>query len=269
MRYGLSLPIFGPLADPSTAARLAAEAENAGWDGVFCWDHVAYGPDVGDIADPWVTMAAMACATERVRLGPMVTPLPRRRPITLARQVASLDHLSAGRLTLGVGIGGDGAGELSGTGEELDARVRGAMLDESLALLAQAWSGETVRHRGPHYVLDGLQVRPVPVQHPGPPIWVALRRGNRAPLRRAARHDGMFPIEVDTPDQLAELVAQAHAMRSPDAGQFDVAVGGRHGDHTRDPAAYADAGATWWITSFSPYDVTVGDVRDALTRLPT
>ena len=263
MQHGLSLPIFGALADPALVARLAAEAEEAGWDGVYVWDHIGYGPDVGAIADPWIMLAAIATATERVRIGPMVTPLPRRRPMVIARQVATLDHLCAGRLTLGVGIGGDGAGELSGTGEELDDRRRGAMLDESLDVLAQAWTGETVRYRGEHYVLDGIAVQPRPVQRPGPPIWVALRRGRPAPLRRAARYDGMFPIEVDTPDQLAEIVAAVRDLRGSEGrdGPYDVAT---HLDPGTDPSGWEQAGATWALTRFSPYDVTVDQVREVI-----
>lgn len=265
MHHALFLPIFDELAEPAVVARLAAEAEAAGWDGVFLWDHVAYREPVRDIADPWITLAAVACATERVRLGPMVTPLPRRRPMKLAREVATLDRLAAGRVTLGVGIGDDGAREFSGTGDEVDPRVRGQMLDEGLQVLAAAWSGEPVHHRGAHYVLDGLAVRPVPVQRPGPPVWVALRRGNQAPLRRAARHDGMFPIGIEHPDQLSEIVAEVRAMRAADAGPFDVAVGGSAGT---DPTPYEAAGATWWMTSFSPYGLTADAVRGALRDGP-
>lgn len=261
MRRALFLPIFDELAEPATVARLAAEAEEAGWDGVFVWDHIAYSPPVRAIADPLVTLAAMASATERIRLGPMVTPLPRRRPVKLAREIATLDRLSEGRVTLGVGIGGDGARELSATGEELDARIRGEMLDEGLDVLAVAWSGEEVHHHGRHYVVDGLTIRPTPMQRPGPPVWIAVRQGNRAPLRRAARHDGVFPVQIDHPDQLAEIVDAVRALRPADVGSFDVAVGGPAGS---DPAAYEAVGATWWMASFSPYDVTVDTVRGVL-----
>ncbi|HKJ57287.1 MAG TPA: LLM class flavin-dependent oxidoreductase, partial [Nitriliruptoraceae bacterium] len=95
LRHGLTLPIFGPLANPTVVAEVAAAAEQAGYDGVFVWDHVLYrrDPDGMDphgradvpVADPWVTLAAMAAATSKVALGPMVTPLPRRRPQVLAR----------------------------------------------------------------------------------------------------------------------------------------------------------------------------------------
>ncbi|MGI8613649.1 MAG: LLM class flavin-dependent oxidoreductase [Nocardioidaceae bacterium] len=265
MQYALFLPLFDALAEPTVVAALAAEAEEAGWDGVFVWDHVGYSAPVEAIADPWVTLAAMACATSRIRIGPMITPVPRRRPVKLAREVATLDRLSGGRTVLGVGIGDDGAGEFSGTGEELDPRTRGAMLDEGLTVLTAAWSGDVVHHRGRHYVLDGLAIRPTPVQQPHPPVWVGLRYGNRAPLRRAARHQGMFPIGVDSPDQLRAVVADVLALRDPAAGELDVVVGGPIGT---DPQPFAQAGATWWATRFSPYDIRADAVREVLRAGP-
>lgn len=264
MRHALFLPIFEELAEPIVVARLAAEAEAAGWDGVFVWDHLAY-RDVRDVADPWVTLAAVACATSKIRIGPMVTPLPRRRPLKLAREVATLDRLSRGRLTLGVGIAGDASRELSGTGEEVDARVRGEMLDEGLDILAQAWSGPRINHRGAHYVIDDLASGPAPTQQHGPPIWVGLRYGNQAPLRRAARHDGVFPVLVRSPDQLAEVVAGVQAVREPQAGPFDVAIGAVPGT---DPAPYEAAGATWFLTSFSPVGMAVDRARGVIADGP-
>ncbi len=264
MKYALFLPPFDELADPVLVARLATEAEDAGWDGFFVWDHIAYRVPVEAVADPWVTLAAVACATERLRIGPMVTPVPRRRPVKLAREVASLDRLSSGRLTLGVGIAGDTSNELSATGEELDAKVRGAMLDEALEVLAAAWTGQPLHHRGHHYVVDGLRLLPTPVQRPGPPIWVAVRQGNSAPLRRAARHDGVFPVQVDSPDQLAEMAARVHALRGDHPGPFDVAVGGPPGS---DPTPYEQAGATWWMSSL-PVITTADAARGALRDGP-
>ena len=132
MRSNLFVPIFDELADPASVARLSAEAEEAGWHGVFVWDHVRWREPVVEVADPWITLAAVATSTERVRLGPMVTPLARRRPVKVARETATLDRLSGGRLTLGVGLGSDRFGdEFSITGEELDDRRRAGMLDES------------------------------------------------------------------------------------------------------------------------------------------
>ena len=264
MRHALFLPIFEELAEPIAVARLAAQAEAAGWDGVFVWDHIAY-RDVVDVADPWITLAAMACATSEIRIGPMVTPLPRRRPVKLAREVATLDRLSKGRVTLGVGIAGDASRELSGTGEEVDPKVRATMLDEGLDVITQAWAGGTMSHHGAHYVVDGLSTGPAPVQTPRPPIWVGVRYGNLAPLRRAARYDGVFPVLVRSPDQLAEVVAGVEAAREPNAGPFDVAIGAVPGT---DPAPYEAAGATWFLSSFSPVGMTVAQARDALRDGP-
>ena len=164
----LWLPLFDDLADPIVAARLAGEAGEAGWHGVFVWDHVCWRAPVRQVADAWITLAAIAIATERVRLGPMVTPLARRRPVKVARETATLDRLSGGWLTFGVGLGSDRfGGELSKSGEEIDGRLRGQMPGESLEILTAAWSGQPVHHRGPHYTVDGIQFLPRPVQRPG------------------------------------------------------------------------------------------------------
>lgn len=263
MRYALFVPPFDELADPTLVTRLAAEAEQAGWDGFFVWDHVTYREPVRALADPWVTLAAVAAATSRILLGPMVTPLPRRRPVKVARETATLDRLCAGRLVLGVGIGGDRSREFSGTGEQTVDKVRGAMLDEALEVLRAAWSGQVVDHRGEHYVVDGIRFLPTPVQRPGPPVWVAMRYGNPAPLRRAARHDGVFPIEIESADQLAELAGEITQQRG-DLDGFDVVIGGPPGT---DPAPYQRAGATWWTVSF-PLETTAADVRAVLREGP-
>ena len=107
MNRGIFLAPFNELVDPRLLAELAASAEEAGWDGFFLWDHIVYRPPVRALADPWVALAAIACSTERLRLGPMVTPLARRRVQKLARETVTLDQLSRGRLTLGVGLGSD------------------------------------------------------------------------------------------------------------------------------------------------------------------
>src|SRR5215203_1024282 len=106
VRYGVSVPNFGVGVDARAITELAREAEEAGWDGFFLWDHLlAFSPGSVPVVDPWVALTAVALSTSRLRLGPMVTPLPRRRPVKLARETVSLDHLSGGRLILGVGIG--------------------------------------------------------------------------------------------------------------------------------------------------------------------
>jgi alkanesulfonate monooxygenase SsuD/methylene tetrahydromethanopterin reductase-like flavin-dependent oxidoreductase (luciferase family) len=270
VRSGLFLPIFDELADPAVVARLSAEAEEAGWHGVFVWDHVRWREPVVDVADPWITLAAIAIATEGIRLGPMVTPLARRRPVKVARETATLDRLSCGRLTLGVGLGSDQFGsEYSITGEELDDRRRARMLDESLEILAAAWSGEPVHHRGEHYTVDGMRFLPRPVQRPGVPVWVAGSYGKARPLRRAARRQGFFPFNLEHPDQLAELVADLTALRREagidPAEPYDVVVALPPGN---DPTPYAAVGATWWMIDF-PWDaVSVDRVRAAISDGP-
>ena len=266
MQSGLFLPLFDELADPAMVARLSAEAEEAGWHGVFVWDQVRWGEPVAGVADPQITLAAIATATERIRFGPMVTPLARRRPVKVARETATLDRLSGGRLTLGVGLGSDRfASEFSITGEELDDRRRARMLDESLEILTAAWSGEPVHHRGEHYTVAGMRFLPRPVQTPGVPVWVAGYYGNPRPLRRAARYQGIFPLGIDHPDQLAETVAEVTTLRKAagrDTAQpYDVVVALPPGS---DPAPYAAAGATWWLVELPQVPVSVDQVRGVI-----
>src|SRR5512132_1536275 len=265
MRSGLFVPIFDALADPALVARLSAEAEEAGWDGIFLWDHVRWREPVLEVADAWITLAALATATQAVRLGPMGTPLARRRPVKVARETATLDRLSGGRLTLGVGLGGDRfAGEFSRTGEEVDDRVRGEMLDEGLDILSAAWSGEPVNHRGKRYLVDDVQFLPRPVQRPRVPVWTAAFPGNVKPLRRAARYDGFFPVNLENVDQFARAVTTVRELRGDDSAPYDVAVELPPGS---DVAAYAEAGATWWMTELEP-GVSLGEVRGVIREGP-
>ena len=99
MRHAIFVPNFGVFSDPVLVADLAARSESAGWDGWFLWDHFVYRKGDEPAADPWLTLAAVAVGTSRIRLGPLVTPLPRRRPWNVARQAATLDHLSGGRVS--------------------------------------------------------------------------------------------------------------------------------------------------------------------------
>ena len=262
----LWLPLFGELSDPMAVARLANEAEEAGWHGIFVWDHLRWQAPVRQVADPWITLAAIAVATERLQVGPMITPLPRRRPAKVAKETATLDRLSNGRLVLGAGIGGDRfGGELSATDEQLDDRLRGQMLDESLQILTAAWSGELVQHHGQHYTIDGVQFLPRPVQRPGVPVWVAGFAGNPKPLRRAAGYDGFFPVNVQHPDQLTEIVATIADLRQHTTAPYDIAV---CLPVRVDPEPYVVAGATWWLPEFPPEEVSLDMVRGVLRDGP-
>jgi alkanesulfonate monooxygenase SsuD/methylene tetrahydromethanopterin reductase-like flavin-dependent oxidoreductase (luciferase family) len=197
----------------------------------------------------------------------MVTPLARRRPVKVARETATLDRLSGGRLVLGAGLGDDRFGyEFSKTGDELDGRVRGEMLDEALAILPTAWSGRPVRHRGTHYLVDDITFRPRSVQ-PTIPIWIAGFPGNVVPLRRAARFHGYFPVNLDSPEQVADAVgvlADLRENRTP-TEPFDIAVACAP---SADIAAYAEVGATWWLTDFEPEALTIGHIRAVIDDGP-
>ncbi|TNM46114.1 LLM class flavin-dependent oxidoreductase [Nocardioides albidus] len=267
MRSAVWLPLFDELADPAVVVRLAVTAEEHGWDGVFVWDHLRWRPPVEALADPWTTLAAVAARTSSVLLGPMVSALARRRPQVVARQSSTLDRLSGGRLVLGAGLGSDRFGEeFSRFGEEVDDRRRARLLDESLEVLRAAWSGEPVSHHGDACSLDDVTFLPRPVRGTVP-IWTAGFPGKQPPLRRAARHDGFVPVNLEHPDQLAQAVAGIHALRDDRRAPYDVAV---PLPVTADLAAFEAAGATWWLADVDPHSITVdgllGIVRDGPFR---
>ena len=281
MRYAVNVPNFEDYGDARTVAGLAADAEAAGWDGFFVWDHLAFVKAWRlRIADPWVLLTAVALATERLRLGPMVTPLPRRRPWKLARETVTLDRLSGGRLVLGVGLGEPPEDEYGSFGEPTDPVVRAAMLDEGLEVLTRLWSGETVSFQGRHYRVDQVAFRPTPVQRPRIPIWVAGAWPRPGPLRRAARFDGSCPLKVDAtgelatlePDELRQLLAVVRRHRADPAAPFDVLLGGTT---PPDPAAaramlepLAEAGMTWWQETVDPRQTDLATFRRRVRQGP-
>lgn len=259
VKFGLGVPNGGDFADPTRLAVLSREAEDAGWDGFFLWDHVIRRRPWQPMVDPWVTLAAVATATDRLILGPMVTPLARRRVSVVARQSVTLDVLSGGRLRLGVGLGAPDD-EFTRFGEDADPRRRARILDESLEALTQLWSGEEVSYRGEHVVADGVQFLPTSARG-RIPIWVAGGWPGGPPFRRAARFDGVWPVASAggylTVDEFAECVAAVRRHRNEigrtDEG-FDTCFVDRSPSVT--DAATADrigrlteAGMTWWIDS--------------------
>jgi alkanesulfonate monooxygenase SsuD/methylene tetrahydromethanopterin reductase-like flavin-dependent oxidoreductase (luciferase family) len=253
------LPAFGPFGDPALLVDLAVRAEAAGWDGVFLWDHIVGGPH-HRVADPWTTLGAMAVATERIRIGPMVTPLPRRRPWVVARQASTVSRLSHGRLIVGTGLGSDESGDLSRFGEQLDLHVRSKMLDEGIAILRAVWSGAEHHHAGTHHEvrLDATALEPHPI-----PIWTACSTRAPAVLRRAAANDGTFAISDHTltPEEVAGILAELHRHNGCEERHHDLAVAGnastaweRPNPDGVDLAAIAEAGATWWMESLIHVD---------------
>ena len=256
MHYGLIITT----GDPGTVADLAAEAEAAGWDGVFYFDAIAIGSI--ELYDPWVVLAAIADRTSRVRLGAIITPPARRRPWKLAREAMTLDRLSGGRLVLPVGLGVlDDAG-FGPVGEPTDIRIRAELLDESLAILVGLWSGRPFGFSGRHYSFAEMTFLPTPIQRPRVPIWVVGAWPRERSMRRAIRWDGIIPQAHDEdggqvdlrPEHVREIAAYAARERaaSERGRPFEIIAQGTSSANDRAAAAatvrpWADAGATWWI----------------------
>ena len=243
VRWGLSISLSGDLADPGLVANVALAAEAAGWDAVFVWDHL-WNRTLVPFADPFVTLAAIAVATERVLIGTMVTALPRRRPQLVAQATTSLDRLSGGRMVLGLGLGVDSYGEYSVFDEPAtDDRARAAALDAGIVLLDEMLAAAPVSGAG------GRVTTPAGVQQPRVPIWIAGRSGLGAGPRRVRRHDLEGLALVGADDWTPEHVTGALRAGELAAGTIDVAlVGGTHPD----PAALAAAGATWCFPEILP-----------------
>jgi alkanesulfonate monooxygenase SsuD/methylene tetrahydromethanopterin reductase-like flavin-dependent oxidoreductase (luciferase family) len=260
MRAAVSIP---PFTDPGTLVDLAVRAEAAGWDGVFFWDHLVWSRQLRlDVHDPWVLLGAVAQHTTRVRLGTMVTPLARRRPWVVAKELTTLDHLSDGRAVLGVGLGEPPDADFGAFGDPAEPRVRAALLDEGLAVLDGLLRGQ-VDHRGDHFTVRN-ELRPRPVQRPRPPVWVAAVAPHRRPLSRATRWDGVVPLGPEgvlTPAQLADYLSGLGDRPK----QWDVVAARAPGVGAEE---YADAGATWLVDGTWPEGAWVEDLAETIRRGP-
>jgi len=273
MQYAVNLPILAAFSDPNTLVDLAKIAETAGWDGVFVWDSLVFDQQwMPPIVDPWITLAAIATSTERVKIGTMIAQLARRRPWKVAREVVTLDHLSRGRMILGVGLGYSAAAEFEQFGEAGDARVRADKLDECLDILTGLWSGTPFSYQGQYYQLKETTFLPKPVQQPRVPIWVAGYWPNKRPFRRAARWDGACPAEIEirddgfsilpsSPESARTMIGYINAHRTS-SEPFDVIVS--RALPQDDPvqtaelvAAYAEAGVTWLLRDMLPWEVSL------------
>jgi alkanesulfonate monooxygenase SsuD/methylene tetrahydromethanopterin reductase-like flavin-dependent oxidoreductase (luciferase family) len=254
--------------DPRTQADLAAEAETAGWDGVFTWDGIALGST--DIYDPWALMGALAVRTERVTLGAIVTPPSRRRPWKLAREAMTIDRLSNGRLVLPVGLGALEDAAFGNVGEPTDARIRAELLDETLAILEGLWTGEPFGFEGRHYRFEPMVFRPTPVQRPRIPVWVVAIPTSDRSMARALRYDGIV-TQVADPGELADIVAAVRNRLDPPGRPFEIVA---QGSTPPDPAAatsiarpWADGGATWWLDG-DWQGATVESLRERIAAGP-
>jgi alkanesulfonate monooxygenase SsuD/methylene tetrahydromethanopterin reductase-like flavin-dependent oxidoreductase (luciferase family) len=272
----VGLPNVGEYGDPRLLVDLACRAEASGWDGVFIWDHLAYHEPSWAVADPYITVAAIAAHTSRVRVGVLIAALARRRPWKFAREMATLDVLSEGRLIVGVGLGSQPQEEFAAFGEDPEPRRRHELIDEGLDIVCGLWSGEPFSYQGQHYRVAESLFLPAPIQRPRPPIWIGGRWPTRRSFRRAARFDGVFPTfegvghaERPTPEQLKAVVEYTQSHRASQESPFDVVVEGQSAG--RDPdlvAAYEEVGLTWWIEKLGWFRGSVDFTRSRIEQGP-
>ena len=248
--------------DIATIVELTEQAEASGWDGVFISDAIAIQVPSGkafDWFDPWIALSVMATRTKRIRIGTMITPVSRRRPWKLARETVTLDHLSNGRFTLGVGLGAaNDDGGFYKVGEVMDLKERAQKMDEGLDIIAGLWSGKPFSFAGEHYRVDKLTMLPKPVQSPRIPVWVVGVWPKQKSLGRALRWDGIIPQKYKsmsrmTPAEVKELKQYVDEHREQTT-PFDILAGGETPGNNLKQAVkqvqpFEKAGATWWLES--------------------
>jgi alkanesulfonate monooxygenase SsuD/methylene tetrahydromethanopterin reductase-like flavin-dependent oxidoreductase (luciferase family) len=262
MRFGFVIP----WADADEVGDLAAAAEESGWDGIFVWEPV-WG------VDAWISLAVAAVRTSRIRLGTLLTPPSRRRPAELASQVATVDRLSSGRVTLSVGLGALDSG-FEAFGEECDKRARAELMDECLDIVTGLWAGQPFAYAGKHYTISPTTFPTIgsTVQQPHPPIWCVGVLNRPRTMIRALRWNGLLPqVMVDGKGESASLEAVAKVRAEIGDRPYDIVIEGNGSEHS--PAAWADAGATWWIESMwdamgraEPVLVAMDRLRDGPPR---
>lgn len=276
LQRAIACPCFAE--DPEELIELGVSAEKAGFDGFFIWDHIVFAND-GDgppIIDPWLVLAVVAARTSVIKIGTMVTPVSRRRPWVLARQTASLDVLSRGRLILGVGLGSPPHGDFGIFGDASDNVERAELLDEGLDVLNGLWSGEFFQYAGRHFDIERVRFRPTPVQQPRIPVWVGGVLPTKRPMLRAARWDGAIPIRfADRALARPSSIDIAHvrdlvlSVRGS-LDRYDLPVWAEvTDDHTSLAAelpAYVEAGATWWIETARPETRWLAGLRHRIAQ---
>ena len=255
MNFGVGVPNVGIFADPGLLVELATSAERSGWGGFFLWDHLMYPEPQAGAVEPWSVIGAIGALTSAIKIGVLVTAVPRHQPALLAQQVATIDLISRGRCIFGAGLGSRAA-EYSAFGLDPDPVKRGQLLDEALDLIRAMWAQGPVHFRGETLTVDGFELLPKPMQSPHPPIWVGARWPNLRPFRRSARFDGVMPTHSDyghdsfmSPVELRQIVDYVVSCRV-DRGGFDMVMEGMSdGPEDLDEIYpdYGEAGLTWWI----------------------
>jgi alkanesulfonate monooxygenase SsuD/methylene tetrahydromethanopterin reductase-like flavin-dependent oxidoreductase (luciferase family) len=258
MRKGLVVPY----ADSRDFADLAMLAEDHGWDGIFTWEAL-YG------VDAWISLAAAAMQTDRIRLGTLLTPASRHKPWDLTSKVGTVDRLSNGRVILSVGLGAVHDHWLAFEADE-GRKTRAEKVDECLAIYAGLLNGQPFAFEGKHYTVRPTEffLPEPPVQRPHPPVWVVgvyfRDKTRQRSLERAARWNGLLPQVAEggerakpSPEGLAEAVDVVRRLRA-EAGLgmegYDVIVEGDSVggwvEHTHALSEWEAAGGTWWIESW-------------------
>lgn len=276
MHCAIDIAPLGELADPQAIVRLGREAEDAGWDGLSTWDTLGLAMGA-EAADPFVALAAVATATERLRLIASVIVLPRRRPHLVAQAAATLDRLSGGRLVLGVGAGADEE-DFARFGEDFERAVRIARLDADIVAVDAYLRGVPATLEGVEVPASGARIGPRSAQDPRPPIWLGGMRPGA--LRRAAAWDGWIAVATSedgsamalSPEAFESMVGRvgdARAALGQSAAPFDVAVFGYSDPGGSELVArYAAAGATWWLESLSPMRGSLDDLLALVRKGP-
>ena len=279
MKFGIHIGISQSYSDPKLISEIAYEAEISGWDGFFVTDSLYGSHEPVPVCDPWVALSAIAVKTKKIKIGPMICAIPRRRPWKLARETVSLDILSEGRLILGVGLGSPAKEDFERFGEEPNNRKRANKLDESLEILIGLWSGKPFSYNGDIFKIQESIFLPKPIQTPRIPIWVAGEWPNKRPFRRAAIWDGVYPIYDAgnhepglTPEILDTIVKDIKSRRVSD-GDFDVVVEGKTPNNDKIKStgiidAYHAVGATWWLEWIFPGRGTLEQNLDRIKEGP-
>jgi len=223
--------------------------------------------------DPWIAMAAIACNTKKMRLGPLIAPLPRRRPWKVAREAFSVDHLSKGRMVLGVGLGAPPETEFDYFREDSDLKIRAKKLDESFDIITGLLSGDPFSYDGTYYQLEEMTFLPKPKQSPRIPIWIGGGVPYKAPFRRAARYDGVAPVHTKWPEPVTpQLLWNALEIIKSERGDlknFDVVVSGETTgtDSTKDRESvesWIQTGATWFLENINGMRAEIDVLRERI-----
>jgi alkanesulfonate monooxygenase SsuD/methylene tetrahydromethanopterin reductase-like flavin-dependent oxidoreductase (luciferase family) len=251
MKFGISVANFLVSTAPQDYIELAKRAEDAGWDGFFLWDHINWREGKPNY-DPWILLASIAAHTNTIKIGTAVTPLPRRRPHKVARETVTIDHISKGRLILGVGLGWPPKKEFQAFGEPTDKAVRAKMLDESLEIITGLWTGQLLHYKGDYFTVKGVQFRPTPFKKKQIPIWVAGTWPKKRPFQRAAKFQGVVPMGTRNSEEFRAMMDYVKKHRKSKSS-FDWVSSSSYlsgPNRNRYVSEFKDVGANWYIESW-------------------